>query len=310
MENSNEKRSIKMAQLTNKKQSIKAFSQILKVKYKEAEVSNSGAVIAYYFLLSLFPLLIVIGNLLPLLNLSPETFYPYLENAIPSYLVESLKPIMNQILTSGSGGVLSIAAIGTLWSASRGMNAMQMSMNKAYGVNPRKNIIFVRLASVTFTVILLLGLVLLVVVFSFGQLILEHLTPLLHLSASFMDTFLSIRWPVTMFTLFFAFSLLYYFVPNANLKLKHVLPGSVFSTVGWMLITQAFTIYVRYFARGTLSYGAIGTLIVFMLWLNVLGALLTSGAVVNAAITEYKEGEIEQANSRIGNYVDRKLRRR
>ncbi|MEG0679285.1 MAG: YihY/virulence factor BrkB family protein [Carnobacterium sp.] len=299
-----------MAQKIKKKQIIRDLITIFRKKYKEAEVTNSGAVIAYYFLLSLFPLLIVIGNLLPLLNLSPEIVYPYLDKAVPEYLVENLRPIMDKILTSGSSGVLSIAVFGTLWSSSRGMNAMQMSMNKAYGVEPRKNIIFVRLASLAFTVALITGLILLVVAFSFGQLILEGLTPLLKLPSDLIHTFLSLRWPVTMFTLFFSFSLLYYFVPNAKLNLKLVLPGAIFSTIGWILITQAFTVYVTYFAIGTLSYGSIGTFIVFMLWLNILGALVTVGAIVNATITEYKKGVIEQSSSRISNYVERKMKRK
>ncbi|SEL18435.1 membrane protein [Carnobacterium iners] len=299
-----------MAQHMNKKKEIKKIICIFRKKYKEAEITNSGAVIAYYFLLSLFPLLIVIGNLLPLLNLSPETVYLYLDKAVPAYLVENLKPIMDKILTSGSNRVLSIAAIGTLWSSSRGMNALQISMNKAYGVEARKNFILIRLASIAFTVVLITGLIVLVAVFGFGQLILEELIPLLKLPADLINTFLSLRWPVTMFTLFFSFSLLYYFVPNAKLNLKMVLPGAIFSAVGWILITQAFTVYVAYFAIGTLSYGSVGTLIVFMLWLNLLGALLTLGALVNATITEYREGTIEQSNSRISKYVERKLSKR
>ncbi|MGB3161813.1 MAG: YihY/virulence factor BrkB family protein [Carnobacterium sp.] len=297
-----------MAQLIDKKKMIKDFIRIFRKKYKEAEVTNSGAVIAYYFLLSLFPLLIVIGNLLPLLDLSPEAVYPYLDKAVPAYLVENLKPIMDKIFTSGSSGVLSIAAIGTLWSSSRGMNAMQMSMNKAYGVDPRKNIVVVRLASLAFTIVLITGLIVLVTVFGFGQVILERLTPLLNLPLDLIDTFLSLRWPVTMFTLFFSFSLLYYFVPNAKLNLKMVLPGAIFSTIGWILITQAFTIYVSYFAVGTISYGSIGAFIAFMLWLNILGALLTVGALVNATITEYKQIVIEQSNNRMIRYVERKMK--
>lgn len=297
-----------MAQLIDKKKMIKDFIRIFRKKYKEAEVTNSGAVIAYYFLLSLFPLLIVIGNLLPLLDLSPEAVYPYLDKAVPAYLVENLKPIMDKILTSGSSGVLSIAAIGTLWSSSRGMNAMQMSMNKAYGVDPRKNIVFVRLASLAFTIVLITGLIVLVTAFGFGQVILERLTPLLNLPLDLIDTFLSLRWPVTMFTLFFSFSLLYYFVPNAKLNLKMVLPGAIFSTIGWILITQAFTIYVSYFAVGTISYGSIGAFIAFMLWLNILGAMLTVGALVNATITEYKQIVIEQSNNRMIRYVERKMK--
>lgn len=298
-----------MAEPIDKEKMIKDFIRIFRKKYKEAEVTNSGAVIAYYFLLSLFPLLIVIGNLLPLLDLSPEAVYPYLDKAVPAYLVEDLKPIMNKIFTSGSSGVLSVAAIGTLWSSSRGMNAMQMSMNKAYGVDPRKNIVLVRLASLAFTIVLITGLIVLVTVFGFGQVILERLTPLLNLPLDLIDTFLSLRWPVTMFTLFFSFLLLYYFVPNAKLNLKMVLPGAIFSTIGWILITQAFTVYVSYFAVGTISYGSIGAFIAFMLWLNILGALLTVGALVNATITEYKQVVIEQSNNRVIRYVERKMKR-
>ncbi|MGB6179419.1 YihY/virulence factor BrkB family protein, partial [Carnobacterium sp.] len=201
-----------------------------------------------------------------------------------------------------------IAAIGTLWSSSRGMNAMQMSMNKAYGVDPRKNIVVVRLASLAFTIVLITGLIVLVTAFGFGQVILERLTPLLNLPLDVIDTFLSLRWPVTMFTLFFSFSLLYYFVPNAKLNLKMVLPGAIFSTIGWILITQAFTIYVSYFAVGTISYGSIGAFIAFMLWLNILGAMLTVGALVNATITEYKQIVIEQSNNRMIRYVERKMK--
>ena len=187
------------------------------------------------------------------------------------------------------------------------MNAMQVSMNKAYGVEPRKNMFVIRLASLAFTLILVLGIVALVLVCSFGQVVLNYLTPLLQLPEELVAIFQSVKWPVTLFVLLFVFTLVYYMVPNAQVKVKFVLPGAIFATIGWVLLSQAFAIYVRYFSGRTLSYGSVGISIVLMLWLNGSGIVLTLGAVINASIDEFRHGKIENNNSRIGDYFERQI---
>ncbi|TFI75715.1 YihY/virulence factor BrkB family protein [Carnobacterium divergens] len=292
--------------LMEKKELVRLIQTIQK-KYKEAEVTNSAVIIAYYLLLSFFPILIVVGNLLPLLNLDMEMLIPYMQSLIPEYIFTQLEPTMLNLLTSSSSGLLSAGAIGAIWASSKGMNAMQVSMNKAYGVEPRKNMFVIRLASLAFTLVLILGIVLLVLVFSFGQMILDYLTPLLQLSTSTLKTFQTLKWPVTLLVLFFVFILIYYMVPNAKTKVKNVIPGALFATVGWMTLSQGFAIYVNYFSGRTQSYGTIGTMIVLMLWLNGSGVILTLGAVINASLDQFYHGEIEENTNIVGKYLVKKF---
>lgn len=296
----------KMNKYFNKKEWLRFFETIQR-KYQEAEVTNSSVVIAYYLLLSFFPIVIIIGNLLPLLNLDINTILPYFSTIIPEAIYQEIVETIHRLLTSSSSGMLSFGIVAAFWAASKGMNAMQVSMNKAYGVEPRKNMFVIRLASLAFTLILVLGIVALVLVFSFGQVVLNYLTPLLQLPEELVAIFQSVKWPVTLFVLLFVFTLVYYMVPNAQVKVKFVLPGAIFATIGWVLLSQAFAIYVRYFSGRTLSYGSVGIFIVLMLWLNGSGIVLTLGAVINASIAEFRHGKIENNNSRIGDYFERQI---
>lgn len=301
---------VKIKELPKKKLKIKGilirFFKILVKKYQEAEVWNSGAIIAYYFLLSVFPIIVVIGSLLPYLHLDIAEIVPYIEKAVPKYFFDQLESIIIQLFTRTNNGILSLAVFGAFWSASRGMTAMQISMNKAYGVKPRRNVVIVRLFSIIVTTLMILSLIAMVVVFGFGQLALEYITPVFELPLRISDTFQSLRWPVTIIVLFVVFCLLYYFVPHAKLSFRRVLPGAIFSTIGWMLVSQIFAIYVEYFAFGAKSYGAIGTFMILLIWLQVIGALLTVGAVINAAVEVYQNGEFEETDSRrLRQYINR-----
>ena len=296
----------KMNKYFNKKEWLRFFETIQR-KYQEAEVTNSSVVIAYYLLLSFFPIVIIIGNLLPLLNLDINTILPYFSTIIPEAIYQEIVETIHRLLTSSSSGMLSFGIVAAFWAASKGMNAMQVSMNKAYGVEPRKNMFVIRLASLAFTLILVLGIVALVLVFSFGQVVLNYLTPLLQLPEELVAIFQSVKWPVTLFVLLFVFTLVYYMVPNAQVKVKFVLPGAIFATIGWVLLSQAFAIYVRYFSGRTLSYGSVGIFIVLMLWINASGIVLTLGAVNNASIDEFRHGKIENNSSRIGDYFERQI---
>ncbi|MGX7419730.1 YihY/virulence factor BrkB family protein [Carnobacterium gallinarum] len=282
---------------------------IIRHKYIEAEVTNSSVIIAYYLLLSFFPIVIIIGNLLPLLNLDLNMLLPYFEGAIPETIYIEIIETINRLLSSTSGGMLSFGIVAAFWAASKGMNAMQISMNKAYGVESRKNILVIRLASLGFTLILILGIVILILVFSFGQAVLNFLTPILQLPEEFISIFESVKWPITLLVLLFVFTLVYYMVPNAHVKIKFVIPGAIFATFGWVALAQAFAIYVQYFSGKTLSYGSVGIFIVLMLWLNGSGIILTLGAVINASLDEFRNGKIASSDSRIGEYIERQVNR-
>lgn len=273
-----------------RKPNVKRLFQLIVERVNEADISNSAVIIAYYLLLSLFPLLIVLGNLLPHLSFEVDEVMSYMATIVPSNIYTTLEATLRSLLTNSSGSLLSFGAIGALWSASRSMNALQNSMNKAYGVDGRLNFIVVRIASLLFTLALILGVLVVVLIFTFGQQVLTFIAQHIDMPRSILTAFTSLKWPLTIVILISIFVLLYYLVPNVKLSLRSTLPGAIFTTAGWIVISQGFAFYVSEFASRTISYGSVGVFIVLMLWLYLAGYVITLGAVINAVIHEYRNG--------------------
>lgn len=268
-----------------------AFITIFKKQMTEAEVGNNAVVVSYYLLLSIFPLIIVIANILPLLQIDPQTILPYVKEIFPAEIYKFLRPALISLFTQGSGGLLSVSALGAVWSASQGVNALQKAMNQAYGVEARGNAVLVRLVSVGLVGLLMLAIFGAALVLSIGQVILEAIQPIINLSTDFVDLFLTLRWPVVLVILFAVMAVIYYVLPNAKPTVRSVLPGTFFATVGWMLLSQLFGIYAQYFARRVGGYQIIGSFIVLMLWLNFAATIIILGGVLNAVLAEFHSGK-------------------
>lgn len=121
-----------------KNQSLMRFIETTQSHMVTAEIGNSSVVVAYYLLLSLFPLLIAVGNVLPYLRIDPNSVLPYIAEAIPKDVYKNLEPAIRSLLTQRSGGLLSVSALAAFWSASQSINALQNAMNKALVSNKGK----------------------------------------------------------------------------------------------------------------------------------------------------------------------------
>ncbi|EOL47492.1 YihY/virulence factor BrkB family protein [Enterococcus caccae] len=267
------------------------FIETTQKRMVDSEIGNTSVVVAYYLLLSLFPLLIAVGNLLPYLHIDPNDVLPYIAEAIPKAIFEDLKPAIQSLLTQRSGGLLSISALAALWSASQSINALQTAMNKAFGVEQRKNFIIVRIMSLFVILLFLIAIVGVVGVLGLGKTILDLLQPILHFSTDFIDTFQALKWPITSLVLLVIMCLIYRVVPNAKLTFRSIIPGAVFATAGWMLLSQAFGLYIKYFSSKIASYQIIGSFIILMLWLNLAATIIILGGIINAVVKEYLSNE-------------------
>lgn len=280
--------------LATTKKRLACFSELFQKNFKRANVSSTAIVIAYYTLVTIFPMVIFIGNILPLLRLEVDAVLPYLEMAMPRSIYTTLEPLITKFLQTGaSGSVASISGLVTLWATSRGINALKQAFNQAYDVGKDQGVVTQRILS--FLIMIFIGVMLIIffVIYSFGQLVLEHLTPLFELPADWLTTFSQLKWPTTVLGLFLIFIILYFLVPNAKVHLKYIWPGAVVATLGWMMLTQVFSIYVRYFARSFLSYGTLGTFIVLLLWLNYSAYVIMLGVVINASLEELYSGRVK-----------------
>ncbi|WP_141630476.1 YihY/virulence factor BrkB family protein, partial [Liquorilactobacillus vini] len=159
-------------------------------------------------------MIILIGNLLPLINLKASTILTYLETAVPKTVYQTLKPIILSFLDHGNGGLISISALVALWAVSRGINSLKLAFNTAYGVENVQNIFVTRMISILVTFLFIVMLAIIIMVFSFGQSVLDYLTPILNLSRDLNGIFGKVKWPITLAFLVLILGAMYYFLPN------------------------------------------------------------------------------------------------
>ena len=149
------------------------FIETTQKRIVDSEMGTTSVVVAYYLLLSLFPLIIAFGNILPYLQIDQGTVLTYIREVIPETIYEFIGPAVKNLLTQSSGSLLSVSALAALWSASQSINALQIAMNKAYGVDNRKNFIIVRFFSLIVILLFMIAISGVTIVLGFGQLILD-----------------------------------------------------------------------------------------------------------------------------------------
>lgn len=281
---------------------IKGFVKQLWQRYVNANITDSAAVLSYYMLLAIFPMLLIAGNLIAFLHFNANNILSYIEPLLPDPVFKTLTPIIRSFLEQGSTGTLSLGILVTIWSAGQAVSAFQRSMNLAYGIK-RPNAFFSRFFSFIFIVIIIFAIALIGFLFGLSEWIGSILKPWLHISNSFTDFVGSIRWPVSFLGIFLLSAILYAVVPSAKVKLRYVWIGAFVTTAGWLLLAQGFSIYIRYFAKNITGYKTIGTFIVLLIWMNISGVILLAGGVINATVQEWRQGEIEQ-NDIMQNFVD------
>ncbi|UXR81891.1 YihY/virulence factor BrkB family protein [Staphylococcus sp. IVB6214] len=265
-----------------------SFIKYLIYRIGKDDASGLAAQLAYYFMLSLFPMLIFILSLVPLFNIDRKTIVNQISESAPADAASIVTSIIDDIMGNASGSILSIGLILALWTASNGMTALMNSFNVAYDVEDSRNFFVSKALAVTFTLILGITLPITMVLFTFGEQIGNLLFGPLGLDDQVRWIFSLLRTALPVIAIFITFTVLYTAAPNVKIKLKSVLPGALFSTVVWIIGTLAFGYYVSNFGNYSKTYGSIGGVIVLMLWLYITGFILIIGAEINAIIHQRK----------------------
>lgn len=273
-------------------QRFKRFLLVVKRHYKQSNVSDSAVVIAFYSLLSLFPAAIIVGNLLKLLQVNQYEILDYLQPLLPPTVFKTVSPIIVSALDGGNTGKLSIGLILAIWSASRALAAFQRSVNSSYGIQNPSNLMN-RIVSFVWMLLLVISLAIFLLFFGFGKVIISYSAYLMGLSKVNISIFILLRYPLTILGVFGLVLLMYYFVPTVTTKWRYVWMGSLIVTVGMIILSKGFSIYLHYFARSVDAYKTLGTFVILMLWLYIVGMMLLIGAVINASVQDMSKSEIK-----------------
>lgn len=281
------------------------FIQLLSKHISQGEINQNSIIIAYYVLLSIFPIIIIIGNVLPLFSIDTKPIARYLELIFPSQVSSLIMPIVNALLKKHSSGYISLGIVVAIWSLSCLVNSIRLGANKIYGVDKQEkgkswwNYLLARTFTFALSVILVVGFSIIIFIFTFGRQIMEFLAPIFNLSLWWVYKLENYRWPIIILMTVIVNLYINYVIPNIRVQKRVVWPGVWFTVISWSALSYFFGLYLRQFGTRWQNYGIVGSFIIFMLWLNVGSFLLLLGICINAAGDELKGRKIEYSQSPI-----------
>lgn len=280
---------------TSKESFISFFIREIRNRFKFHNLSAYGGQIAYFFLLSLFPFLIFLIGVLSNLSMSLQGAIDLLAKVAPNEVIEVINDYVKALLPNRNIKVVSISFIATLWSASRGLNALIYSLNNAYGITKRRGFIAKRLLAILFTMQVALAIILALTIPNMGMDFLLWISKFVGLTNFFISLWYYLRWIVIIAILFLVIGSLYYVAPNKKLRFLEIIPGTIFAIIGWVLISLGFSFFVNNFRNFTIIYGSLAAVIVLMIWLYLSGIILMLGGEINSIYSSYKNLENRQS---------------
>lgn len=247
--------------------------------------------IAFFLVLSIFPILILIGVIASFFSISMDTVVNLISNGFPDEVVDLLMPLLSGKEFDTNVGILMVMGF---FIASNGAHSIILASNTLYGF-PHSDIVRRRVKSI-FIIVLLVSLFIFdLLVLAFGDKIIAYIFSFVSSKAiinSFYQFFLLLRWPLAMFIIFFNIKLIYTLAPDWKILSRYTTKGAIFTTVGWVLATAIYSYYASHFSNYDLFYGSLSNIVALMIWIYALSYILVVGIAIN--VNEYKYEDKEE----------------
>ncbi len=243
------------------------------------KINDFAASTAFFFFLSIVPLLIMICTIIPYTPLTEEDLVEAVTDVLPDVVDPVAESLIGDIYDK-SAGILSIAIVATLWSASKGVMALMRGLNAVNDVEEQRNYLVVRFIASFYTIVMLIVVILSLFVMVFGDqlvtLILHRLPRLRQVVLFAMNFRFLLVWAV----LSILFAAVYTYVPDKKLYFKEQIPGAVFASVVWSIFSWVFSSYVTY-GNSYGIYGSLAVIIIVLLWMYFCMYIIMIGAYLN-----------------------------
>ena len=273
-----------------------ALSFVYKESMKD-DISTRANSMAFSFFIALFPAIIFLFSLLPLLPFSDDyaiMIQGSLENVLPQQAKIWLFSTIDDLVSIPRGGFLSLGVILTLIFSSNGILAMMRGFEKSYpNTFVERGFIKRRFVSLQITVLIFFLMVISLVLIILGKTILNQLINVVHIDEFARYFFSGLRWIVVVLIMYSVISSIYRYGPSTRKRFKFVSPGASIATLLVLISSIAFSFFVNNFGRYNEIYGSIGALIVILIWIQFNCFILLIGFELNASIAVNRDLNLE-----------------
>ena len=264
--------------------------------YQVSDSELTSVAVAYYWLISIFPLLMIAVNILPYFQIPISDFLITLKEFLPDTIYDVVAKIAREVLTQPSAGLLSFAVISALWTFSKSMNFLQKSFNKAYGIAKNRGLISHQLMSLLVSLGLQILFALALFLSMFGHMLLDLVKNYWKSESSLFAYLQDFTGPLIYAFLFAILIMLYYFLPNVKVgRIRYVLPGSLFVLLTLISLLTIFSAYFNNYVNYLVDVRFFSSIIVvvMMFWFIIIAKILIIGAVINASVQSLKDPDFK-----------------
>jgi membrane protein len=271
-------------------------------EFREDNVTDWAAALTYYGILSVFPALIALVSILGLVGQSATD--PLLTN-LGSFAPGPAHKILENALqgltnSSGGAGILFVVGLaGALWSASSYIGAFIRASNSIWDVEEGRPIWKTLPLRLFITVVTLILLTATVVAVAITGPLADKVGKLLGVGGAAVTAWDIAKWPVLILVVSLMFSILYYAAPNVRQPaFRWVTPGGILAVVVWIIVSALFGIYAANFGSYNKTYGSLGAIVIFLVWLWLTNVAILLGAELNAEVERGRQIEAGQPPER------------
>ena len=254
--------------------------------FAERCIGSYASSTAFFFFISIIPMLTLLSALIPHMGLSREAVIAGLTSVTPNAVDEVVTLIVSDAFNN-STGILSFSLIALIWSSSKGTYSLILGLNAVVarkGGSKGRNFVERNLMSIIYTVFLLMLIILMLLIMVFGGTIVNLFAlyfPEVNFSFN-MDSRTRYIMLILMSTLFFM--LVYNYIPDENRSFLSLFPGALFSTFGWSLFSGFFSLIIGKGSVYNTYYGSLATIVLFLIWLYGCFYIMMIGAYINVWI--------------------------
>lgn len=259
------------------------------IAVKRLHIPLHAANASYFIVLAVFPALLLILSVLRYTGIEVENLVEMLRGVLPNALMEAGEELVISTYQASSGSILGISALAALWSSSRGIYGVLRGLNAVYEVPENRGYLYTRTISVFYTFLFLIVLLLTLVLHVFGTSIISMLKMVDNPVVIFLTDLVDLRFFLLLGLQSLIFTLMFMALPNRRNGFLESLPGGVLSSLGWLIFSDLYSIYVENFNRYANIYGSIYAVVLSMLWLYCCMSILFYGGAFNRYLMEQKK---------------------
>lgn len=243
--------------------------------------------LAFSLVLSIFPILTLIGVIASKFSLDVNSLTNVMGNIFP----ESVTDILGSFIQGkGYDTNIGIFMILGFFLASNGADSIILASNNLYGF-PNSDYIKRRIKAIFIIILIILIFIFMLGFLAFGNHLLNLLIKQIAdktLGIFIYNLFNILKWPFSIFIIFFNVKLIYTIAPDWKIMSKHTTRGALFTTISWIVVTQIYSYWVTHFSNYDIFYGSLSNIVVLMLMIYIISYILVVGIAINVKTYEYK----------------------